>query len=473
VLKDNPLRNLDWWSLRPITATEPPTGVHPVDHYIDAKLSECGLKPVAEVDAATLIRRMTYDLIGLPPTPEEVEAFVAGITRPSDKEASRQGDEEHSSTAAVSWSSPQVFHALEALATRLLASPAFGEKWARHWLDVARYGETHGYDKDKPRMNAWPYRDYVIRAFNDDKPYDRFVQEQIAGDALFPGERDGVLGLGFLAAGPWDLIAHTEVGEGKLDGRIAKHLDRDEMVAAVFNVFTSTTVQCAQCHHHKFDPVKMEDYYRLHAVFAAVDRADRVYAGLPPEQEHERNSIVARINALQAEKDRLDSGLKRAIAARTSGLDRRIAELKAQHGTATRPQYGWHSSISKTQNTIKWVQVDFGMARVLDHLRIIPAYDTYAGIGAGFGFPLRYKVEAAEDADFKTGVRLLRDATAQDQPNPKTREVIVEVGGAPVRFIRITATRLVETTSSSPWVKWRPSAVSRRKTSLVQPPSPH
>ncbi len=134
---------------------------------------------------------------------------------------------------------------------------AFGEKWAQHWLDLARYAETHGYDKDKQRLRAWPYRDYVIDSFNYDKPFDRFVQEQLAGDVLYPNDPNGIAALGFLAAGPWDYIGHVEVGEGKLDGRIAKHFDRDEMLSAVFNVFMSTTVQCAQCHHHKFDPIRM------------------------------------------------------------------------------------------------------------------------------------------------------------------------------------------------------------------------
>ncbi len=122
---------------------------------------------------------------------------------------------------------------------RLLASPRHGERWARHWLDVVHYGDTHGYDKDKLRPNAWPYRDYVIRAFNDDKPYARFVQEQIAGDVLFPGTHDGIEALGFIAAGPWDAIGHLEVPETKVDGKIARHFDRDDMVANTIGTFAA------------------------------------------------------------------------------------------------------------------------------------------------------------------------------------------------------------------------------------------
>ena len=257
-LAHHPKRDLDWWSLRPIESEGQKVrrvdAGNPVDAFVDEKLRQKGLRPVPAADGVTLIRRLTYDLTGLPPTPDEVDAFL------------KHPD----------W---------EVTVDRLLGNSAFGEKFGQHWLDLARYAETHGYDKDKPRENAWPYRDYVIRSFNEDKPFSRFVQEQVAGDVLFPGDPDGVTALGFLAAGPWDFIGHWEVGEAKLDGRIAKHLDRDEMVSAVFNVFQSTTVQCAQCHHHKFDPIRMEDYYRLHAIFAAVDRADRVYEGLPPEQQ--------------------------------------------------------------------------------------------------------------------------------------------------------------------------------------------
>lgn len=415
VLADRPARDLDWWSLRAIEKPKPADPkAHPVDAFLDAKLAERGLAPVPAADAATLVRRLSYDLTGLPPDPADLPDPATQLTD-------------------AAWAER---------VDRLLASPAFGEKWGQHWLDLVRYAETHGYDKDKPRLNAWPYRDYVIRSLNSDKPYDRFVQEQIAGDALFPGDPDGVLGLGFLAAGPWDFIGHSEVGEGKVDGRIAKHLDRDEMISAVFNVFTSTTVQCAQCHHHKFDPVTMPDYYRLHAVFAAVDRADRVYSGLPPDQEQRRNILLARINALKAEQAKLTGEAKRELGARTSGIERRLNELKAKHGSPLRPQYGWHSQIAKTPDAVKWVQVDLSKAQGVEQVRLIPAYDTYNGIGAGFGFPVRYRVEAANDAEFKRDVRLIHDATAADQPNPRHGEIVLDIGGEPLRYLRVTATRL-------------------------------
>ena len=238
-----------------------------------------GLSPAPEADRRTLIRRLSFDLLGLPPTPEDVDAFV-------------QDDD------------PRAY---ERLVDRLLASPRHGEHWARHWLDVVHYGDSHGYDKDQPRPNAWPYRDYVIRSLNEDKPYGRFVQEQIAGDVLFPGTRDGVEGLGFIAAGPWDQIGHKEVPESKIDGKIARLLDRDDMVSNTMNTFVSMTVQCARCHDHKFDPVTQEDYYSLQAVFAALDRADRDYdrdpvlAGRRAALKRASENSTARCRALAAE----------------------------------------------------------------------------------------------------------------------------------------------------------------------------
>src|SRR4029453_12466612 len=177
-------------------------------------------------------------LIGLPPTPEEVEKFIEDA-------------------------SPRAY---EDLVERLLASPRHGERWARHWLALVHYGETHGYDKDKKRPNAWPYRDYVIRSFNDDKPYARFVEEQIAGDELHPEHPDGIVALGFLAAGPWDFVGHVELREGTVDKEITRSNDRDHIVATILSTFASTTAHCARCHDHKFDPIPQSDYYRLQAV---------------------------------------------------------------------------------------------------------------------------------------------------------------------------------------------------------------
>ena len=240
-----------WWSLRPLDKPPLPelAGRTVVDRFISAKLREKGLVPSPEADRRTLIRRLTFDLHGLPPTPAEVVAF----------ERDRSPD------------------SYEKLVDRLLASPRYGERWARHWLDVVHYGDSHGYDKDKPRPNAWPYRDAVIRAFNEDVPYARFVQEQIAGDVLFAGNARAFEATGFLAAGPWDFVGHQELREGTMDKKLTRVLDRDDMVATTVSTFTSMTAHCARCHDHKFDPIPQEDYYKLQAVFAGVDRADRPY----------------------------------------------------------------------------------------------------------------------------------------------------------------------------------------------------
>jgi hypothetical protein len=265
-----------------------------IDRFILAALEGKGFKPSPEADRRTLIRRLFFDLIGLPPAPDEIDAFVADAD-------------------------PLAY---EKLVDRLLDSPHYGERWARHWLDVARYGETHGYDKDKPRPNAWPYRDYVIRAFNADKPYERFVQEQIAGDVLFPGTTDGIEALGFIAAGPWDFIGHAELGEDKIDGKIARHLDRDDMVAGTINALMSLTVHCAACHDHKFDPISQEDYYSLQSVFAALDRADKPY--------FEHPDIARRHADLLSRQRELDARLKTADAQVKEGVTQQLAQVAAE-----------------------------------------------------------------------------------------------------------------------------------------------
>ncbi len=214
-----------WWSFRPLKQPAPPklTGKDsawvrtPVDAFILAKLREHGLAPAPEADRRTLIRRLNSDLIGLPPTPTEIDAFL------NDK-------------------SPDAY---EKLVDRLLASPHYGERWARHWMDVVHYAETHGHDQDRVRPNAWPYRDYLIESFNADKPYVRFVQEQIAADAMFPDQPKLIAALGFLAAGPWDESSLRDIREDSIDRQVGYYLDRDEMVTSVMSTFQSLTAHCA------------------------------------------------------------------------------------------------------------------------------------------------------------------------------------------------------------------------------------
>ena len=235
-----------WWAFQPIAPPKVPERTNPVDHFIRAKLSDKGLSLSPEADRRTLIRRVTFDLTGLPPTPEELDAFVNDKT-------------------------PDAY---EKLVNKLLASPAYGERFARLWMDAVHFAETHGHDQDRVRPNAWRYRDYLIAAFNADTPYGRFVKEQIAADVLFPNEPKLIPALGFLAAGPWDESSLRDIREDTIDRVIGQYLDRDDIVTTVMNTFTGLTVQCARCHDHKFDPIPQEEYYRLQAVFAGVGRGD-------------------------------------------------------------------------------------------------------------------------------------------------------------------------------------------------------
>lgn len=250
----------DWWSLKPLVkpavpqiGNRQPAIGNPIDAFILARLREHKLTPSPAADRGTLIRRLTFDLHGLPPTPEEVDRFEQDAA-------------------------PQAY---ERLVERLLASPRYGERWGRHWLDVVHYGESNGFGMDRPRLQAWPYRDYVIAALNADKPYARFVQEQLAADALFPEDAALVPALGFAAAGPFNQSALVEQVDGTDCKRMALNLDRDDMVASTASTFLSLTVHCARCHEHKFDPISQQDYYRLQAVFAGVGRAERAFDADP------------------------------------------------------------------------------------------------------------------------------------------------------------------------------------------------
>lgn len=229
------------WAYQPLVRpTIPPAASpratlrNPIDHFIVAKLAERGLQPSAEASAAVLQRRLKFDLLGLPPTVEETQA--AGSTK------------------------------YEAWVEQYLASPDFGERWARHWLDVVRFAESAGFETNLARPNAWPYRDYVIDAFNSDKPYDRFVLEQLAGDQLGVDPATG-----FLVAGPWDRVKSPDpvlTAQQRAD-------ELHDMVGTTGSVFLGLTVGCARCHNHKFDPVSQVDYYAVKAVFAGVQHGER------------------------------------------------------------------------------------------------------------------------------------------------------------------------------------------------------
>lgn len=416
------LADRNWWSLRPLNKPPLPDVPHrerrwartPIDRFIASKHREKNLTPAKEADKRTLIRRLYYDLTGLPPTPEDVATFLA--------------EEEP--------------HAYEKLVDRLLASPQYGEHWARHWLDVVHYADTHGYDKDKPRPHAWPYRDYVIRSLNANKPYGQFVEEQIAGDILWPNTRDGIAATGFLAAGPWDFIGHVEVPESKIDGQVARHLDRDDMVTTTMNTFASLTAQCARCHDHKFDPIRTEDYYSLQAVFAAIDRADRPLP-LPESIADQKASLVKQQDALTAEQQKLTAEIAHRAGPRLQALEQQRDALSKGELLPARPEFGYHSGISRKQNDPKWVQLDLGKPHNLQTILLVGCHDTFNNIGAGFGFPVRFKIEASNDPQFRENVFVIADHTQADVPNPGTVPQCFPVEGiGPMQYLRITATQL-------------------------------
>ena len=233
-----------WWAFQKVTKPDTPVVRNqawirnPIDAFVLGKLEEKGIAPNPEADKRTLLRRLSLDLTGLPPTPEELQAFLADTSKAAyDKQVER-----------------------------LLASPQYGERWARHWLDLARYADSNGFKSDETRPHIWRYRDYVINAFNQDKPYDRFVREQIAGDEMYPGDADALVAVGFNRHFP------DESNAANIMLRRQELLN--DITDTVALTFMGMTVGCARCHDHKFDPILHKDYYRLSAFFANVKLHD-------------------------------------------------------------------------------------------------------------------------------------------------------------------------------------------------------
>ena len=301
---DDPVK--DHWAFKPLA--KPPVPVitspaaaasrirNPIDAFVTAKLAEQGLTLSPEADRRTLIRRLYFILDGLPPTPEEVAAFVAD-TRPD---------------------------AYEQLVDRLLASPRYGECWGRHWLDVIPFGETHGFEVNTPRENAWPYRDYVIQAFNNDTPYPRFMLEQLAGDTV------GVdAATGFIVAAA--ALLPGQIGKDEESKLKARQDELNDMIAGSGGAFLGLTLHCARCHDHKFDPVSQNDYYAIQAIFAGVRHGERPLP-TPDWERHKADApaIRAKLDAAEMrlfEFEPLAStngakGLRRAPVNARSNVDR-------------------------------------------------------------------------------------------------------------------------------------------------------
>jgi hypothetical protein len=282
-----------WWSLVPVAEPAIPAlapgvwGANAIDRFILARLNSRGLRPAPPADRRTLIRRVTFDLTGLLPAPEEVDDFVA------DRDPTTYGK----------------------LVERLLASPAYGERWARHWLDVIHYADSHGHEHDVLRPHAWRYRDYVIDSLNRDTPWPRFIREQLAADVFFSADAGMLPALGFLGAGPCD---YSAAGTAP---KMFEYLDRDDLVTQTMTAFASTTVNCARCHDHKFDPISQDDYFALQAVFAGVTKGNITY-DVDPAVATDRKRWRARLaGAERGDRDLLSDHVNQSLVTQWEGLD--------------------------------------------------------------------------------------------------------------------------------------------------------
>ncbi len=287
--EDRPIKpaEREYWAFKPAVRGTVPTpktagwNGNAIDAYLAAAMEAKGIKPSAMADRRTLIRRVYLDMLGLPPTPEEVEAFVA------DK-------------------SPEAW---TKVVDAVLASPAYGERWARHWMDLVRYADSEGFEFDVDRPQMYRYRDYLIEAFNKDKPYDQFVKEQLAGDEYAPVTDEAMVATGFLRLGP--------SGGGTRQDAL------DDLIAATTQTFVGMTVNCARCHNHKFDPIPQKDYYRIQSVFAPTQEV--AYPLAPPAEVDANRKETARIDGLQRplrqEKTKVEAPYLQMI------VDREIAKL--------------------------------------------------------------------------------------------------------------------------------------------------
>ena len=289
----------DWWSLQPLGEIEIPSPRkarrvrNPVDALVLSQLEENGLSFSEDADPRTLIRRLYLDFHGLPPTPEEIKEFVAN---PSEQ-------------------------AYQQLLTRLLDSPRYGERWGRHWLDVVRFGESDGFERNNPRKDFWHYRDWVIESLNADMPYDEFVRMQVAGDVVKPGSADGFAAVGFLVAA----VHNTVVGGSEMMKRQSRADEIEELVGAIGQTFVGLTANCARCHAHKFDPISQAEFYQLSAAVAGLNHGTREVQ--QPEQQAEIDKLQADLEQVMARLTTIRIEVRRQIIKQRKPSDTPVIEL--------------------------------------------------------------------------------------------------------------------------------------------------
>ena len=329
---------MDHWAFKKISWPGSPRFMLPIDAFVIEQLEKKKLKLSPRADKRTLIRRLYLVMHGLPPTPAEVEAFLRDA-KPG---------------------------AFVRLVDKVLASPRYGERWASHWLDLVRFGETHGFETNRERPNAWPYRDWVIQSFNDDKPYNQFVREQIAGDAL-----GADVGTGFLVAGPYDLVK----GQDPKHQRIQRMNELDDMINATGTTFLGLTTGCARCHNHKFDPISQKDYYAMQAVFAGVKHAERA---LPLTSDRKAKAVT---------------------------LEKHIAELKQQLAKfVKKPSEGKRPAVNVKHNLEKFAAVKARFVRftIQQSNRGQPCIDELEIFSSGENVALASRgAKASSNGDFK------------------------------------------------------------------------
>jgi hypothetical protein len=354
------LARRNWWAFQqPVRAPLPAVASDwirtPIDAFILEGLRSKNLAPSPALARERLLRRVTYDLTGLPPSPEELDQFLRDRTA----------------------------NAYEKQVDRLLASPHYGERWALRWLDVVRYADTNGYEADAERPHAWRYRDYVVSSFNRDKPYDRFIREQIAGDEIYPGETEALIATGFHRCGPIHLVG------GNQDKEVARQEVLTEMASSIGSVFLALTVGCARCHNHKFDPILQSDYYGLQAIFAATEGKNiDIYTPAQKEAfEGAKQAYEAQLKPIQQQIDQIEKPYRELIR------ERRTQKLEARFREAL--------EIPKGQRNAEQAQ----LAKDAEE-QIKPAWDELVG------------ALSAEDRSHRAGLRGQLHAIEATKPEP-------------------------------------------------------